>query len=226
MSFREPRPNPDSMSSLGSPLRHAAVARRPVCSCRTLTSSRGVTISAHDEVPQALITSVGSVRTLFGAAACSLALVDDEGEELRYVAADGAGADQILGVSLPVGRGIGGWAAMSGQPIAVRDVATDARFARDIAESTHYVPDVILAAPLLSTAGEVMGVVSVLDPDTDESSGWTVSVLGTLASLMALLLEGAGGAGPAERDPLALLGAEVVRSVEAWQSAVRRESRG
>ncbi len=140
--------------------------------------------------------------------------------------ADGAGADEILGVSLPVGRGIGGWAAMSGQPIAVRDVATDARFARDVAESTHYVPEVILAAPLLSTAGDVMGVVSVLDPDTDESSGWTLSVLGTLASLMALLLEGATGTSPAEDDRLAALGAEVVRSVEAWQSAVRRESRG
>jgi signal transduction protein with GAF and PtsI domain len=183
-------------------------------------------MTAQDDVPQALITSVGSVRALFGAAACSLALVDPEGEQLRYVAADGAGADEILGVSLPVGRGIGGWAAMSGQPIAVRDVATDARFARDIAESTNYVPEVILAAPLLSTAGEVVGVVSVLDPDTEESSGWTLSVLGTLASLMALLLEGSTGSGLAGDDPLALLGADVVRSVEAWQAAVRRESRG
>jgi hypothetical protein len=33
-----------------------------------------------------------------------------------------------------------GWAAMTGQPIAVRDVQTDARFARDVAESTQYVP--------------------------------------------------------------------------------------
>ena len=183
-------------------------------------------MTAHDEAPRALITSVESVRTLFGAAACSVALVDDEGEQLRYVAADGAGADEIVGVSLPVGRGIAGWAAMSGQPIAVRDVATDARFARDIAESTNYVPEVILAAPLVSSGGEVVGVVSVLDPDTDESSGWTLSVLGTLASHMALLLEGSTGSSSAGGDPLALLGAEVVRSVEAWQSAVRRESRG
>ena len=181
-------------------------------------------MTALDDVPNALTTAVGSVRTLFGAAACSLALVDDEGERLQYVAADGAGADEILGVYLPVGRGIAGWAAMSGQPIAVRDVATDARFARDVAESTHYVPQVILAAPLLSTAGDVVGVVSVLDPDTDESSGWTLSVLGTVASLMALLLE--GSTAPGSADPLALLGADVVRSVEAWQSAVRRDSRG
>jgi signal transduction protein with GAF and PtsI domain len=184
-------------------------------------------MASHDEAPpQALITSVKSVRTLFGAAACSVALIDDEGEQLRYVAADGAGADEILGVSLPVSRGIGGWAAMSGQPIAVRDVVADARFAREVAESTNYVPDVILAAPLLSSAGDVVGVVSVLDPDTEESSGWTLSVLGTLASLMALLLERPTGSEAPGTDPLAALGADVVRSVEAWQAAVRRESRG
>jgi signal transduction protein with GAF and PtsI domain len=181
-------------------------------------------MTGHEEAPRVLITSVESVRTLFGAAACSVALVDDEGEHLRYVAADGAGADEIVGVSLPAGRGIAGWAAMSGQPIAVRDVASDARFARDIAESTKYVPEVILAAPLLSSAGEVVGVVSVLDPDIDESSGWTLSVLGTLASHMALLLDGSTGSGSDGQDPLALLGAEVVRSVEAWQSAARRKS--
>jgi signal transduction protein with GAF and PtsI domain len=181
-------------------------------------------MTAPDDVSTAITTSVQNVRALFGAAACSLALVDDEGEALHYVTADGAGADEIRGVRLPVGRGIAGWAAMSGQPIAVRDVATDARFARDVAESTHYVPEVILAAPLLSTAGEVIGVVSVLDPDTEESSGWTLSVLGTLASLMALLLE--GSTVPGSDDPLALLGADIVRSVEAWQSAVRRDSRG
>ena len=49
---------------------------------------------------------------------------------------------------------------MSGQPIAVRDVETDARFARDVAESTHYVPTSILAAPLFDEEGEAAGVLS------------------------------------------------------------------
>src|SRR5215467_7511780 len=83
---------------------------------------------------------VQATRSLFGAAACSVALVEADGETLVFVASDGAGADEIVGVRIPVSRGIAGWAAMSGQPIAVRDVQTDARFARDVAESTHYVP--------------------------------------------------------------------------------------
>ena len=39
-------------------------------------------------------------------------------------------------VSIPVGRGIAGWVAMSGEAIRIADVASDSRFARDVAEAT------------------------------------------------------------------------------------------
>ena len=164
----------------------------------------------------ALGRSVEAVRRLFAAAACSVALVDEEGETLRFVASDGAGAEAIVGVTIPVSRGIAGWAAMSGQPISVRDVQTDARFARDVAESTNYVPSSILAAPMMTTEGEVMGVTSVLDPSVEEASDWTLQVLGTLASQIAMLL--AGGHGPSTPSPTEALGRDVLRVVEAWQS--------
>jgi signal transduction protein with GAF and PtsI domain len=164
--------------------------------------------------------SVQATRALFAAAACSVALVDDEGETLTYVVADGAGATEIVGVTIPVGRGIGGWAAMSGQPIAVRDVQSDARFARDVAESTNYVPSSILAAPLMSPDGEVIGVTSVLDASVDEASDWTLHVLGTLASQMALLVGAVRDAGPGTPGAAGLdeLGGEVLRVVSEWQA--------
>ena len=163
--------------------------------------------------------SVQATRALFAAAACSVALVDDEGETLTYVVADGAGADQIVGVTIPVGRGIGGWAAMSGQPIAVRDVQTDARFARDVAESTNYVPTAILAAPLTTPEGEVIGVTSLLDPSVEEASDWTLQVLGTLASQMALLVTAVRATEPAsaETQGLEVLARDVLRAVRRWQ---------
>ena len=102
------------------------------------------------EIREDLIPSVAAVRDLFGAAACSCALTDAQGEELTFVAADGAGATEILGVRLPVRRGLAGWAAVSGQPLAVRDVGNDPRFAREVAESTSHVPDVLLVAPASS----------------------------------------------------------------------------
>ncbi|MGC4112344.1 MAG: GAF domain-containing protein [Nocardioides sp.] len=169
-------------------------------------------------VDPALGRCVEATRALFGAAACSIALVDDAGETLRFVASDGAGADEIVGVTIPVSRGIAGWAAMSGQPIAVRDVRSDARFARDVAESTNYVPTAIYAAPMLDAEGEVLGVASVLDPVVDEASDWTLNVLGTLAGLMAMLADPARRAAGPDEDapPLARLGSEVLRLVEQW----------
>ena len=163
--------------------------------------------------------SVEATRALFAAAACSVALVEEDGATLRFVASDGAGAEEIVGVTIPVSRGIAGWAAMSGQPIAVRDVQTDARFARDVAESTHYVPTAILAAPLLDADGEVLGVASVLDPAVDQASEWTLHVLGTLASHMALLVTASGGELTQADDGLGRLGGDLLRLVEAWQSS-------
>jgi signal transduction protein with GAF and PtsI domain len=164
----------------------------------------------------ALARCVEATRALFGAAACSVALVDDEGGTLEFVAADGEGAAEIVGVRIPVSRGIAGWAAMSGQPIAVRDVQSDARFARDVAESTNYVPDAIFAAPILDAQGEVLGVASVLDPVVDETSDWTLHVLGTLAGLIGLVVTATSVADPASA-PLARLGRDVLRLVESWQ---------
>jgi signal transduction protein with GAF and PtsI domain len=169
----------------------------------------------------ALGSAVEALRELFDAAACSLALVDAEEEGLLFVAADGAGEDRIVGVTVPVGRGIAGWAAMSGQPIAVRDVQTDARFARDVAESTDYIPDTILAAPLVGATGDILGVLSVLDPGVDETSDWVLRVLGTGASLVALLVDGGLSAAREEATGLDLLGRDVLRVVEQWRSADR-----
>ena len=46
----------------------------------------------------------------------------------------------MLGVRLPLGRGIAGWVVTSGQAIAVSDVHRDQRFDAETAASTGYVP--------------------------------------------------------------------------------------
>ncbi|HVQ86933.1 MAG TPA: GAF domain-containing protein [Actinomycetes bacterium] len=133
--------------------------------------------------------AVARLRSLFAAAACSCALVRNDGGTLEFVAADGVGADSIIGVELPIGRGIAGWVAMSGQPILTTDVAEDSRFARDIAESTNYVPDTILAAPLLDEDSEVIGVIEVLDPQSrGPHSGHDLETLGIIAAQLASII--------------------------------------
>jgi subtilisin family serine protease len=44
------------------------------------------------------------------------------------------------------------------------EVARDQRFARDVAEATSYVPNTIMATPLVDGRGQVSGVLELLDP--------------------------------------------------------------
>jgi len=105
-----------------------------------------------------------TARRLFGAAACSLALLSEDESELVYTVAAGQGADDVTGMRIPVSQGIVGWVVQSGQPIAISDVASDPRFAREQAEQTGYIPQAILAVPV-ETPARLLGVISLLDRD-------------------------------------------------------------
>lgn len=141
--------------------------------------------TAADDLPRPLATALGdavlAVAGVYGAQACSVAVVEPDTGTLRYVASHGSGERAIVGVRVEVRRGIAGWVATSGQPIAVAEVAADPRFARDVAEATGYVPRTILAAPLLGDE-EPLGVLSVLDPSRRERE---LDLLGTLGVLLA-----------------------------------------
>ena len=67
-----------------------------------------------------------------------------------------------MGRRFPAGGGIAGWVVASGEPMVVDDLSTDAAFDRALAESTEYVPDSLMAAPLIS-GDRVLGVLEVLD---------------------------------------------------------------
>lgn len=106
-----------------------------------------------------------TARRLFGAAACSLALLSEDESELLYTIAAGEGADDVTGLRISSSHGIAGWVVQSGQPIAISDLDNDPRFSRELAEQTGYVPQTILAVPV-ETPQRMLGVISLLDRDT------------------------------------------------------------
>jgi GAF domain-containing protein len=106
-----------------------------------------------------------TARQLFGAAACSLALLSEDDSELVYTTAAGEGAEDVTGMRISSSQGIAGWVVQSGQPIAISDLPSDPRFSRAVAEQTGYVPRAILAVPV-ETPLRMLGVISLLDRDT------------------------------------------------------------
>jgi GAF domain-containing protein len=140
--------------------------------------------------PQALLQSiVQAAAHIFGAAAASIALVDEAQGVLEFKVSVGSGSDEVIGMRIPIDKGIAGYVALTGQPIAVSNVETDARFAQDFAKSTGYVPRSILATPLLSN-GRTIGVMEVLDKLEGDSFGLRdMELLGIFAGQAALAID-------------------------------------
>jgi GAF domain-containing protein len=116
------------------------------------------------ETDELLRSLTETARRLFGAAACSLALLTEDESELLYTTAAGEGAADVTGMRIPADQGIAGWVVQSGQPIAIGDLTGDPRFSREVAERTGYVPQAILAVPV-QTSQRMLGVLSLLDRD-------------------------------------------------------------
>lgn len=138
---------------------------------------------------EALLQSiVDAAARIFGAAAASIALVNENKQTLEFRVAYGAGNQEIIGMSIPLDKGIAGYVAMTGQPIAVSNVQRDARFNKDFAQSTGYVPRSILATPLLS-GDRVIGVMEVLDKIDAPSFGLQdMELLGMFANQAAIAI--------------------------------------
>lgn len=133
-----------------------------------------------------LRTVTATALNLFDAAACSLALVTEGGDELIFASASGQGADGLIGRRLPIGTGIAGAVVRTAEPIVIPDLARDERFAGSFADETGYRPSTIIARPLQSE-GRVIGVIEVLDPGAfDNEKGLTVLAL--FARLAALAI--------------------------------------
>jgi len=117
-----------------------------------------------EEEHRALLGSIVSVaRAIFGAQASSIFLLDEDTDELVFEAVSGEGEDDLVGKRFPSSTGIAGWVLVTRQPLVVDDVAADTRHSRTAAEKTGYVPDKIMAVPLLHDE-MVLGVLQVLDP--------------------------------------------------------------
>ncbi len=111
---------------------------------------------------QELDSIVDRALSAFGAQACSILIHEPESRLLEFAAMAGDGSDSLVGVRFPDAMGIAGWVLGSGEPMFLDDVASDRRFAEEIAETIGYLPKRIVAMPL-RLDDRVLGVLEILD---------------------------------------------------------------
>lgn len=146
-------------------------------------------LAAHEGHRPLLQAIVEVARAIFAARAASIMLLDEEHEELVFEAVTGEGEDTLIGRRIPASTGIAGWVAQSRQPLVVEDVGADPRFAADEARRTGYVPNGLMAVPLLSEE-RVLGVLNVLDrPAQRRFSVAEMDLLALFANQAAVALD-------------------------------------
>ena len=80
-------------------------------------------VVGSEESFRALLSAIVEVaRSIFGATASSILLLDEETEELVFEAVVGEGEDTLLGTRFPAGTGIAGWVLATRTPLVIEDV--------------------------------------------------------------------------------------------------------
>ena len=139
----------------------------------------------HERLLEAIVAT--AVRVI-DATAGSLMLMDEQGDALQFAVSVGPGAEEVRSLRVPLGEGIAGFVAATGQPLAIADTRQDARFARAIAEESGYVPRALLCVPLLLHE-RVIGVMELLDKRGGEPFGQNdLVVLGAFSDQAALAI--------------------------------------
>ncbi|MFL5732434.1 MAG: GAF domain-containing protein [Chloroflexia bacterium] len=141
---------------------------------------------AHSRLLEMIVEAAAHV---ISARAGSLFLINRETQELIFEVALGQKAEEVKKFAVPLGHGIAGLVAVSGQPMAVSDAQHDPRQAADIAKSIGYTPNSILCVPLFYNE-EIIGVLELLDKATAPSfSASDMETLGLFGNQAAVAIE-------------------------------------
>jgi cAMP-specific phosphodiesterase 4/high affinity cAMP-specific and IBMX-insensitive 3',5'-cyclic phosphodiesterase 8 len=101
---------------------------------------------------------MNEAKMLVGAEVASVFLVDASRQEL-YSSVNSTGVE----LRIPIGAGIAGHVAMTGETVIIDDAYADARFNKDIDRSTGFRTRTILCAPLTVRKGGVIGAVQLIN---------------------------------------------------------------
>jgi eukaryotic-like serine/threonine-protein kinase len=92
-------------------------------------------------------------------------------------------------IRVPLGTGIAGTVAATGQMINLQDPYADARFNAEIDRETGFKTRNLLTLPMIARSGEVIGVFQVLNKRRGAFEGEDEEVLSALAATAAVVIE-------------------------------------
>ncbi|MEM9955577.1 MAG: GAF domain-containing protein [Chloroflexota bacterium] len=119
------------------------------------------------ELMNFLAETLSSAMQILNAPDGTLALVDEDEDQIEFVIVQGELSDELTGHRIPRTEGIAGWVIRNAKATMVRDVRRDQRFYTEVDNRFSFKTQSIAAAPLIGD-GKIYGLVEVLNQPGDE----------------------------------------------------------
>ena len=143
-----------------------------------------------EQIPRLLIQRTAEI---FEAECGSLALIDKERDVVVFQAAYDSQGKEVPSMKdflMPLGQGIIGQVAQTGEPYIVNDVTSDPLWSPIVDRLTGFQTKKVIAVPLV-VEGEILGVVELLNKGSQDFSDDDVKLLSLVASSAAIALKNA-----------------------------------
>jgi diguanylate cyclase (GGDEF)-like protein len=109
---------------------------------------------------------------------------------LYYAIAVGQDADSLKGLRVPMGEGVAGWVAATGNPLIVPDVILDPQWSKFAAAHPELGIQSIACIPVRA-ADKTLGVIQLLNSKLDLMSEYSISFLRILCDYAAIAIQNA-----------------------------------
>jgi diguanylate cyclase (GGDEF)-like protein len=142
------------------------------------------------ELEDILLIIMDKMAQFFGPERWSMLMVDESTQELYYAIAVGENSESLKGLRVPLGEGVAGWVASTGNPLVIPDVALDPHW--NAFSRAH--PDLkiqsIACVPVRSD-NKTLGVIQLLNSKLDLLSEYSISFLRILCDYAAIAIQNA-----------------------------------
>jgi len=146
---------------------------------RTLTTSLEL-----EEILRAIMEKMAS---FFGPERWSLLMIDPVKKDLYYAIAVGEDSNSLKGLRVPLGQGVAGWVAATGNPLVVPNVSLDPHWSTFARNNPDLKIESIACVPIRS-GDETLGVIQLLNSKLDLMSEYSISFLRILCDYAAIAI--------------------------------------
>lgn len=148
----------------------------------TAVAESAAVITATLDLDEVLYRILEQISLALNTVVVSLALITPDGRELEFRASTLRGKTSVVGLRLPIGRGIAGWVAQEGRGVVIADAYQHPRFYAEIDRLTLFQTRAVACAPIRSR-GQVIGVLEAINPRQGSFAPDALLVLTGIGSL-------------------------------------------